>query len=216
MTIHTSTQTATEWYGVAGAPLVILAHDWYGRLPYLAELAPVIADAGFRVAVPDFYAGRWTEDDDDAAAMLQQRVEDFDGALQIAEDALSTGRAEGSQRAAIVGFSMGASIALAFAARGMVDAVAAFYGSNRPTSENFVRVPILFELAESDTWNDKESPEDFTARMREIGNDDVTLTYHPGAIHGFMNASIQRRFHQDVARTATASLLQFLQRTLAS
>lgn len=214
MTVHTSTQTATEWYGQVADPAVILAHDWYGRLPYLADLARTIADAGYRVAVPDFYAGRWTEDDDDAAALMGERVQDFDGALAIVDETLAAARAEGSQRAAVVGFSLGASIALAFASRGTVDAVAAFYGSNRPTAEHFVRVPILFELAESDTWNDKESPEDFTARMREIGNDDVTLTYHPGAIHGFMNASIERRFNASAAQSATASLLTFLDRTL--
>ena len=39
MAIETTDDTATHWHGTEGDPVVVLAHDWNGRLPWIDELA---------------------------------------------------------------------------------------------------------------------------------------------------------------------------------
>ena len=51
------------YYGLPGSPLVVMAHDWYGRLPWLEPYAEALSGQGYRVVVPDFYEGVCTVDD---------------------------------------------------------------------------------------------------------------------------------------------------------
>jgi len=51
-------------FGEPGAPVVVVVHDWYGRLPWLTPYAEALAGrGGFRVIVPDLYDGAATDDD---------------------------------------------------------------------------------------------------------------------------------------------------------
>lgn len=214
MTIETR-DTATEWYGPEGAPAVVLLHDWMGRLPWITSFGERLAAEGFRVAIPDLFDGRTTKDDDEAAALLQERVADMEGAFRIVADTLGEARAGGSERAALVGFSMGSAVALGYAGQGSVDAVVAYYGSSR--SDGVVpRMPVLFQLAETDDWDDKESPEEFQQRLREEGHDTVTLTYYEGAVHGFQNEQIAKRYDADASAKAWRSTLAFLREHLGA
>ncbi|MES1170311.1 MAG: dienelactone hydrolase family protein, partial [Leifsonia sp.] len=59
--------------GAAGAPVVVLVHDGYGRLPWLTPYAEALATrGGFRVVVPDLYDGVATDDEREADILSEQ------------------------------------------------------------------------------------------------------------------------------------------------
>jgi len=205
---------ATSWHGREGDPIVVLAHDWNGRLPWIEGFAARLAAEGYRVAVPDFFDGRTAMVDREAGALLRRRLADMPGALHLVSEAIGEARALGSHRAAVVGFSMGASIALAYATQGSLDAVVAYYGTARgPVTP---RVPVLFQLAETDDWSGRESPEELQARMSAEGFDQIELLHYDGAVHGFQNEQIPQKFHADASAEAWESTLAFLREHLRS
>lgn len=207
-TIDETGTAATAWHGRDGDPVVVLVHDWNGRLPWIDGFARRLAAEGYRVAVPDFFGGRTTVDDGEANALVRERFRDLPGALHLVSEAIGEARALRSQHAAIVGFSMGASIALAYAAQGSVDAVVAYYGTAR--SSLTLRVPVLFQLAETDDWSRRESPEQLQARMAAEGFDGIEVLSYDGAVHGFQNEQIAKRFDADASAAAWESTLAFL------
>ena len=64
----------TIWHGTEGDPVVVVLHDWNGRLPWADDFAERLAGEGFRVAVPDFYAGRATTDASQSRRLLRETV----------------------------------------------------------------------------------------------------------------------------------------------
>jgi carboxymethylenebutenolidase len=214
MAIETTDDTATRWYGAEGDPVVVLAHDWNGRLPWIDAFGRRLSDEGFRVAVPDFYAGRSTREDAEAGALLQERYADLEGALHILGETLGEARAGGSRRAGVVGFSMGSTIALMYAAQQpTLDAIVAYYGAPFPGLEAGPRVPVLFQLAERDDWSGREAPEDYRARLEAEGYDDVHVRSYPDSVHGFQNADVSK-YSRDASEAAWAETKEFLRSRL--
>lgn len=210
MSIDTTDDTATHWHGTEGDPVVVLAHDWNGRLPWIDELAQRLAGEGFRVAVPDFFAGRSSTDDADATALLDERYGDLDGAYRIISEAIGEARAGGSEHAAVVGFSMGSTLAVGYAAQGSLDAVVAYYGAPMPGITAGPRTPVLFQLAETDDWTGREAPEDYRDRLAAEGYTEVEVRHYAGAVHGFQNAQVAKRFDADASAQAWESTVAFL------
>lgn len=211
MTIHTSRDASLHWHGIEGSPLVVVLHDWHGRLPWADALAHRIADSGYRVAVPDLFGGRTSTDDGDADVLMRERLADTEGAFHVLSEVIGEARAIGSERVGLVGFSMGATLALEYARQGTVDAVVAYYGAARADDDAPpVRVPVLFQLAESDSWDGKESPETLRDRLRQEGADSVELRTYDGAVHGFQNEQIDARYSADASEAAFASTIDFI------
>ena len=203
----------TIWHGTEGDPVVVVLHDWNGRLPWADDFAERLAGEGFRVALPDFYAGRATTDASQSRRLLRERTADMAGAHRIVSEAIGEARAGGSARAALVGFSMGSMIALEYAAQGSVDAVVAYYGAARE-GHGTVRVPVLFQRAERDTWTGKEAPDALQERLAREGHHTVELRTYRGAKHGFQNAQVAEKYDADAAAEAWASTLAFLREHL--
>ena len=110
-------------FGEVGAPLVVILHDMYGRLPWLEPYAEALANrGGLRVLVPDFYDGVATTESDDGRALMAALTDEE--ATDILNAAIDSERGEGmdAQRVGLVGFSMGGSIALRAAQAGVGNA----------------------------------------------------------------------------------------------
>ncbi len=110
--------------GTPGDPLVIVVHDWYGRLPWLERLAEALSENGFWVAVPDLFSGVATVDDDEADKLMSAL--DVRIALAELDDIVADAKNQGSTRVAVLGFSMGGWLSLLHAQGGSVDAVVAY------------------------------------------------------------------------------------------
>lgn len=201
-------------YGDVGAPIVVILHDKYGRLPWIEPYAVALANrGGVRVLVPDFYDGYATTVSEDATGLM--RALTHDAAHRILNSAIDAERGDGidAQRVGLIGFSMGGGIALRAAQEGLADAVVAYYATLGPDEPGIVPCPVLLHLAEEDTWRDGADPETFAARLREDGTP-ITVHSYVGTLHSFANASLRERVDGRAAALAFARTTVFLESRL--
>lgn len=201
-------------YGDVGAPIVVILHDMYGRLPWIEPYAEALANrGGMRVLVPDFYDGVATTDSDDARGLMRGLTDE--GAAGILDTAIDAERGDGidAQRVGLIGFSMGGGIALRAAQEGLADAVVAYYATLGADEPGIVPCPVLLHLAEEDSWREGADPETFAARLRDDGTPVTTHTY-VGTLHSFANASLRERVDGRAAALAFARTTVFLESRL--
>ena len=196
-------------FGEVGAPVVVVVHDGYGRLPWLTPYAEALASrGGLRVVVPDLYDGVATDDASQADVLSEQVSGSAARATIIGE--IAAARAAGSPRAGIVGFSMGGGLALQIAQAGEVDAAVAYYATLQAARQGVIPCPVLLHFAEQDDWPETGSPEQFVSRLRENGTP-ATQHGYAGTEHGFANASIPALIDTRAAALAFARTTVFLE-----
>lgn len=201
------------FYGEPGNPVVVVLHDWYGRLPGLEPFATALSSRGFRVAVPDLYEGVCTTD----AATAQTLMDKLDVATALAEvdDAIAQAQDTGDERVGLVGFSLGGWLALLHAQAGAADAVVAYYASLSEKEHGIIPCPVLLQWAEVDDWDEGDGPEQFVSRLKDHGTP-VTQHTYIGTEHGFANASIPGKVNAQAAALAYARTTVFLENQLTS
>ncbi|MCU1405261.1 MAG: dienelactone hydrolase [Glaciihabitans sp.] len=202
---------APMWWGEPGAPLVLLVHDFFGRLPWLETVAALLADGGFRVAVPDLYSGIATASPGEAESLMGRL--DVRRSLALLDEAVLVGRAEGSERVGVVGFSMGGWLALLHAQGGSADAVVAFYATLGPADHGVVPCPVMLHLADHDEWGPREDPADFIDRLDDHGTP-VLDHHYPGTRHSFANGSVPGLLDAPSAQLALTRTAVFLREYL--
>jgi carboxymethylenebutenolidase len=198
----------TLYFGPVGAPLIILVHDYFGRLPWLENMAAGFEHQGYRVAIPDLYNGVATIDRAAAAGLMQQL--DVPNALAELDGIVKRARSAGSQRVGVVGFSMGGWLALLHAEGGNVEAVASYYATLESQQHGVIPCPVLLQFAEADTWGVGGDPHSFIGRLKEHGTPVTEFTY-VGAKHSFANASIDETFEIHAATLAFARTSSFFE-----
>jgi len=200
------------YFGVPGSPLVVIAHDWYGRLPWLAPYAEALASRGYRVVVPDFYGGFATVDAG-TAAELRDGLHPGD-ALAVIDELVAEAHLEGSTRVGLVGFSMGGWLALLHAQGGDADAVVSYYATLGLEEHGIIPCPVLLNLAENDEFTPGAEPASFVARLEDHGTP-VTEFVYLGTEHSFANASIAATLDNRAAALAFARTASFFDKHLA-
>jgi carboxymethylenebutenolidase len=199
-------------YGRRGEPLVVVVHDWYGRLPWLEEYGQKLSRQGFHVLIPDLFEGWATTDDTDAEQLLRKLD------LRASVNAIGTlargGRAAGASRVGLVGFSMGGWLTLIQAKAGSVDAVVAYDATLGDEEHSVVPCPVQLHFAEMDEWEDGSDPASFIARLAEDGTTVERFDY-AGAVHSFANGSIPSKYDRNAAALAFARAATFLEKNLA-
>jgi carboxymethylenebutenolidase len=195
------------YVGMQGGPLVVLVHDYFGRLPGLLDIAELLAREGFFVAVPDLFNGVATRSAVDAETLMN----DLDVGIALAEldDIISDSRASGSQKIGVVGFSMGGWLSLLHAQGGGADAVVAYYSSLGPADHGVLPAPVLLHYAESDEWGEGEDPVSFIERLHEHGTP-VTDHVYLGTQHSFANSEIDATYNPRAAELANQRTVRFL------
>ena len=194
-------------FGDRGAPLVVVMHDWFGRLPGLEFFAEALSKKGFRVLVPDLYNGVATTDGAAAHRLFDEL--DVATALATIDDAIRVARAEGSKKVGLVGFSVGGWLMLLHAQNGSADAVVAYYASLEPSDHGIIPAPVLMHLAEIDEWGDGQQPDRFIDRLKTHWTPVSTFTYL-GTRHNFANATLRDRVDARAAALAYARTALFL------
>ena len=177
----------TEYYGPTGAPLVIVLHDWFGRLPWLERVALQLATEGLQVAVPDFLDGRTTTDPQVAREFIQNV--DIGGALTLLDDIIDEARLYGTSKVGELGFSTGGWLALVHAQGGEADAVVAYYASVSEKHHGVIPCPVLLQYAETDHWEYGGDPQAFHDRLAEHGTPTTRFRYLE-TNHHFANANV--------------------------
>lgn len=198
-------------YGTPGHPLVILVHDWFGRLPSLELYAEALVRHRFRVVVPDLYDGVATTDESTARQLTDQL--DIGLSLAIIDSAVQEGRSQGSDRVGVIGFAVGGWITLLHAQGGSADAVVAYYASLESKDHGVIPCAVQLHLAEVDEWSAGQDPESFVDRLKEHGTPVSHHTY-PGTKHGFGNATIDGALDEHAAALAYARTAAFLEEHL--
>ena len=183
----------------AGAPAVVVVHDWYGLLPHVVRLCDTLAEAGLTALAVDLYDGRSTTDEAEAERLMDE----LDGAAaraRLAAAVRDLRRAEVlAPRVSAIGFSMGGQLALGTAAMGLFDAVVAYYASLTPT-EAAMPCPVQLHLAGVVDFDPPDLPQQFVAAVRAAGGT-ATAHEYPGTEHSFANADTA---YYDPAATASA------------
>jgi carboxymethylenebutenolidase len=201
----------TMYFGERGAPAVIVIHDWFGRLPWLEDVAAAIAAEGFLVAVPDFYGGLATTDSETAADLMETL--DLDQVMGLLDQLVVDTRASGSKAVGEVGFSFGGWMALFHAQSGAVDAVVAYYAGLLERHHNIIPCPVLLQHAEVDGWELGGAPGEFVNRLAEHGTP-VTHFSYLATEHHFANMNIPAHADGRAAALALARTRAFLSRHL--
>ena len=195
------------WFGNPGDPLVLVVHDYFGRLPGLTDLGASLAREGFCVAVPDLYDGVATT----LPTRAEELMDNMDVGIALAEldDVLALAAVQGSTHVGIVGFSMGGWLGLLCAQGGAADAVVAYYATLGAADHGVIPSPLLLHYAENDTWGEGESPADFVERLEDHGTP-VTEHVYLGTGHSFANADIPSAYDRRAAELAKARTIRFL------
>ncbi|MGO1774015.1 MAG: dienelactone hydrolase family protein [Agrococcus casei] len=217
MVINSSSDAQVHWYGPEGAPLAVVLHDFMGRLPWTDAVARRLVEAGHRVAVPDFYSGRTTTDVTDARTLMRERLDTLPDAMRVLQEIVGEARAFGSPAVALIGYSMGVKLALAYAAEHPgVDAVAAVYGGPIDPQKH-VRVPVLFQLAGDDVDAAGSSPaHELQQTMAAEGFDGIEIEMIADARHGFANEQRDDVYDRDASEQALARAIEYLSEQLPS
>lgn len=199
------------FYGEPGNPVVVVLHDWYGRLPGLEPFAQALASRGLRVAVPDLYEGVCTTDETTAESLMDQL--DIGTALAGIDDAIVEAQETGVERVGLLGFSLGGWLALLHAQAGAADAVVAYYASLDAKDHGVIPCPVLLHWAEQDDWSEADDPASFVERLRDHGTP-VHEHRYLATSHSFANASIPAKVNAQAAALAFARTAVFLEQNL--
>jgi carboxymethylenebutenolidase len=213
---------------------VVVVHDASGRISFYEDLTARLAAAGYVAALPDLYfrQGPLTRPGPDAEmgrlAQLDKRQSVQD--LLAAADWLEAEPAVTGARLGVVGFSLGATLALDMTAERRDLAVAAYYpfpAGQVPAEENSPPAPLSLTARMSGPiiafWGDHDEVVDM-ADAERLGADlaghgvGFAAVIYPGTGHSFMRAAALGPEHdaQAAALDAWARTLDFLDRELAA
>jgi carboxymethylenebutenolidase len=192
-----------------GAGVVVL-HPWWGLNADVVAFADRLAAAGYAVSAPDLYHG----DVVDTVEAAEQRVEQFDGGEGMAivratvEDLMAK-LGPGAQQA-VLGFSLGASLAVA-AQHPALAATVLYYGTGDPADAGGT-APILGHFAEQDPYEDDAWVVQFAAQLHSDGHE-VVFHRYPGTGHWFAEPS-RDAYRPEAAELAFERTLAFLDEAL--
>ncbi|TFD86921.1 dienelactone hydrolase family protein [Cryobacterium serini] len=227
---------AIETAGEGGVPLtvsvpasvaragVIVLHEIWGLSTPVADLVVRLADCGYITAAPHLYhriADPVVTGGKFAQARRYHNTLTRAGLILDIESAQAWIRAQGAQKIAVIGFSMGGTLALWAAAALHIDAAVTFYGGNLASprwpgvlsgidAARVLKAPWLGIYA----GQDASTPARDILRMREILTNSATqsaVVVYPKVRHGFALDPDLPRHAADEAADAFEQTALFLQ-----
>jgi carboxymethylenebutenolidase len=192
-----------------GGPGVLLLHAWWGLKPFFKQVCDQLAEQGFTVLAPDYYQGHIATTIEEADALREQIDQDRAGEIIKAAHAYLIAR---GQPIGVIGFSMGASWAVAVAAKAPdVAAVVQFYGAGMADFTNF-NAKVLGHFSDVDEWEPLEWVNKMEAEMKSAGVD-VTIHLYPGVAHWFVESD-RPEYDASAAQLAWERTVAFLKENL--
>ena len=200
---------------------VVVVHEWWGLVDHIVDVCDRFSAEGFTALAPDLYHGTTvpTRAPDEAAAAelgldLDRAARDLSGAA----DFLQAHPAVRGRGVGVVGFSMGAGLAmwLATLRPDAVRAVVPFYGiapAGREPDWSAVAASVEGHYAERDDRASPDAVAAFEDRLRDLGKEVRVFTY-PGTGHAFFHDTRSEVYDEDAARQAWVRTLEFLRAKL--
>ena len=195
-------------------PAVIILHERWGLTQHFQELAFRLAAHGYVALAVDQYSRTGSVVTSDAShgdqLMAQVSLSLLMKDLGAAAEYLNYQDYVKKHRIAALGFDMGASFALNFAAsRRQLRGCVAFYGKVPLDALGSLRCPVLYHQAEHD---DRVSLQEVEALASKLIAQKVQCEVHtyPGTQHGFFNNSHPDIYDAVAAEEAWIRTLAFL------
>ena len=197
----------------AGAPAVLVIHEWWGLNDQVRGIARRLAGDGFSAFAVDLFHGKVTKDGAEAAALMQAL--DAKRAVQDLHAAVQALLSRSGGRVGVMGFCMGGAYALAAAALNPeVKAAVAFYGIPQASVADVgkIRGRVLGHYANRDTH---VSPARVDALEKALQAAGVQATlYRYEADHAFANEKRPEVYAPEAAELAWKRSLAFFHETL--
>jgi len=196
-------------------PAILVLHSWWGLTGHFRRVAERLAGVGYLAMAPDLYHGD-TADDEAHARALRQGL-NWEQALHEAVDALRYARelAGSAQPAGVIGFSMGAELAIDVATTRPADvgALVVFYGVKTSPALDRLRAPVQGHFAADDEFATADEIREFTSRLAELGVRQDGYVY-AGTRHAFFNTARPEAYDPSSASLAWDRVVAFLAATL--
>ncbi len=136
-------------YSERSGPGVLILHEFFGLQPSFMSYADALQSKGFTVLVPDLYDGRVASTLEDAGA-LRDALDD-DTTMKRLEAACDHLTANWHPRLGVIGFSMGADLAMRLVQQRAVEAMIVYYGCGDVDPARWLG-PIIGHFASDDDW----------------------------------------------------------------
>lgn len=200
--------------GTNGPGFVCLQEYW-GLNDQIKRTADRLAEAGYRVLVPDLYRGKVATAADEATHMMSNL--DFpDAAEQDIRGAVRHLTQTAKKKVAVGGFCMGGALTLLAAIRvPEMDAGACFYGLPPVDPAEFkkIKIPLICHFANRDDWCTPAKVNDLEGMLKQSKSRFELYRYE--AKHAFMNEARPGVYDSASAALAWERTLSFLKKALA-
>ncbi len=197
----------------AGAPAVIVIHEWWGLNDQVRGIARRLAAEGFCAFAVDLYQGTLAKDAAEASSLAAAL--DAKRVLATLHAAVQALLQSAGGRVGVMGFCMGGGYALATAAHNPeVKAVVAYYGIPSPAVADVrqIQAKVLGHYASRDSH---VSPERVDALEKTLRGAKVQATLHRyEADHAFANEKRPEVYAPQAAELAWKRTLAFLHQEL--
>lgn len=194
-----------------GGPGVIVLHAWWGLNTFFKELCERLAEQGFTAFAPDLNRGKTAETIEAAQEIMNGRdVELTRAVVASSVDTLLQQPGVQNGKLGVIGFSMGASWALALAsmAPDEIAALVLFYGVEGVDFTQ-VRAACQGHYAEDDQWDPVEWARQMEADMRAAGVN-TSFYFYPGTGHWFFEEDRLEAYNAAAAQLAWERTIAFL------
>lgn len=194
--------------GGPGAGVLVL-HSWWGLSPWTKEFCRRLAAAGFTTLAPDLFDGVQPMTEAEGEAVLGDLSPDeLSGLVMSSAQTLRAASADAAKPIAVIGFSMGASLAMWVSARltTEIGAVVAFYGAQ---SIDFDDATAAYQghFAEDDHIVSEEDRV-VTESFIRLGGRTTDFHLYPGTKHWFFEDGVN--FDSEAAELAWTRTEAFL------
>jgi carboxymethylenebutenolidase len=190
-------------------PGIIVVHEGNGMSAQLLRLSERLADQGYRVIAPDFFARSHDVDPNDFGAVISSITPaNLKGDFAAAADAL---RADGATSIGVTGFCMGGWFtyrAALWAAELGVSAAVPFYGGGIARELGDPACPTLLFFGGQDPY----IPMSDIAKVQAHHGNSVVV--YADADHGFMRDGSES-YHEESATDAWSRMLAFFATNLS-
>ncbi|NLA35070.1 MAG: dienelactone hydrolase family protein [Actinobacteria bacterium] len=198
--------------GEGRGPGVLVLHSWWGLTDQMKDLCDRLCDEGFVVMAPDLFAGARPANAVEAQEALNEMDPNTATNLVLSSGvALRSATDDPSGAVAIIGFSMGASLALWAAARQpeSFNKVVAYYGTSS-LDFSHMTAQVLGHFVDDDVMLSDDDVTLMSAELFEAGL--APEIWHYDSVHWFAEQGSHGCYDEANAELAWQRTLEFLKR----